>query len=55
MSISTDMLDEMNVLMKFDLSTTLAGIKVHSDATPATIAASQRLFAKGLLTQADGG
>lgn len=55
MPITADMLDELNVLMKFDLSTTLAGIKVHSDATPKTIAASQRLFEKGLLTQADGG
>jgi len=49
------MLDEMNILMMFDVSTTLAGIKVHSDATPNAIAAAQRLFAKGLLTQADGG
>lgn len=55
MTITVDMLDEMNILMMFDVSTTLAGIKVHSDATPNAIAAAQRLFAKGLLTQADGG
>lgn len=55
MPITVDMLDEMNILMMFDVSTTLAGIKVHSDATPDAIAAAQRLFEKGLLTQADGG
>lgn len=55
MKITADMHDEMSLLMKFDLSTTQAGIKVHSGATPEAIAASQRLFEKGLLTQADGG
>lgn len=55
MSINTDMLDELNILMMFDLTTTQAGIKVHSDATPGAIAAAERLFQKGLLTQADGG
>ncbi len=55
MRITADMIEEMSLLMKFDLSTTQAGIKVHSDAPPETIAASQRLFEKGLLTQADGG
>lgn len=55
MTITVDMLDEMNILMMFDVSTTLTGIKVHSDATPDAIAAAQRLFEKGLLTQVDGG
>ncbi len=55
MPINTDLRDEMNVLMMFDLSTTQAGIKVHSDASPAVIAAAKRLFGKGLLTQEDGG
>jgi uncharacterized protein (TIGR02647 family) len=49
------MLDELNILMMFDLSTTLAGIKVHSNASPDAIAAAHRLFEKGLLTQMDGG
>lgn len=55
MLITIDMLDEMNVLMMFDLTTTQKGIKVHSDATPNFIAAAQRLFDKGLITQLDGG
>lgn len=55
MPMTTEILDELNILMMFDLTTTQAGIKVHSDAAPQVIAAAQRLFAKGLLTQEDGG
>lgn len=55
MPITADFFDELKLLMMFDLSTTQAGIKVHSDATPSAIAAAERLFEKGLLTQADGG
>jgi uncharacterized protein (TIGR02647 family) len=55
MLISHDMLDEFNILMLFDLSTTQAGIKVHSDAAPSAIAAAQNLFNKGIVTQPDGG
>lgn len=55
MLIPPEMLEELNILMMFDLTTTLAGIKVHSNATPEAIAAAERLFNKGLLTQVDGG
>lgn len=55
MLLTVDMLDEMNILMMFDLTTTQVGIKVHSDAAPDAIAAAQRLYNKGLLTQPDGG
>lgn len=55
MLIPPEMLEELNILMMFDLTTTLAGIKVHSNATPEAIAAAGRLFEKGLLTQVDGG
>ncbi|MEZ5481095.1 MAG: TIGR02647 family protein [Porticoccaceae bacterium] len=37
------------------MSTTQQGIKVHSDASESVIAATARLFEKGLLSQADGG
>lgn len=33
----------------------MEGIKVHSDASPAVISAAQRLYAKGLVTEEDGG
>jgi uncharacterized protein (TIGR02647 family) len=36
-------------------NSTQQGIKIHKTADPAIIAATRRLHAKGLLTQADGG
>ncbi|MCP5162930.1 MAG: TIGR02647 family protein [Hahellaceae bacterium] len=55
MPFSPELVDELNVLIKFNLSTTQEGIKVHKTASPAIISATERLFAKGLITQADGG
>ncbi len=49
------LLDELNVLARYNLNTTSEGIKVHKDAAPEVIAATQRLFDKGLLDHADGG
>jgi len=46
---------ELNVLIFYSLNTTIQGIKVHSTADPEKIAAVQRLFDKGLVTQKDGG
>lgn len=55
MTYTSDKLEEMNVLMLFDLSTTQEGIKIHKTAESASIAAAQRLFDKGFITQVDGG
>ncbi len=56
MNIAEDLVTELNLLMQFDLSTTQAGIKVHRNtADKETITAIERLFEKGLVTQADGG
>ncbi|PSJ48068.1 TIGR02647 family protein [Zobellella endophytica] len=49
------LLDELNLLLHFDLDTTQQGIKVHHDADPALIGAAQRLYDKGLITLHDGG
>jgi len=46
---------ELNILAMFNLNTTQEGVKVHSSATPEVVAAAQRLFDKGLITQTDGG
>ncbi|OOV88231.1 TIGR02647 family protein [Oceanospirillum linum] len=46
---------EINVLLQFNLSSMQEGIKVHSNAEPDLIAATCRLFEKGLITQEDGG
>lgn len=56
MPYTQEIVDELNVLVRYNLATTQEGIKVHAHtANPATIAATHRLFAKGLITQDDGG
>ena len=54
--LTPDEIIEINLLSQFNLSNSQAGLKIHShDADPTTIAAAERLFAKGLITQHDGG
>lgn len=56
MNYTQETIDELNLLALYNLDTTLAGLKVHtSSASPSTVAAAQRLHAKGLTTQDDGG
>ena len=55
MPYHAELIEELNTLMRFDLATSQQGIKVHKTADAAVIAATLRLHAKGLLTQADGG
>lgn len=55
MSYTPELMDELNTLIRFDLATNQLGIKVHKTADTRVIAATQRLHAKGLLTQVDGG
>jgi uncharacterized protein (TIGR02647 family) len=50
-----EILDEINILARYNLATTQEGIKVHKDADPGVIAAVQRLHRKGLVSQSDGG
>ena len=55
MPYTQPIVEELNILVRYNLSTTQEGIKVHKTATPETIAATHRLFQKGLVTQEDGG
>ncbi|HRD91400.1 MAG TPA: TIGR02647 family protein [Accumulibacter sp.] len=55
MPFTPDLVAELNTLIRFDLGSTQQGIKIHSSADPAIIAATRRLHAKGLVTQVDGG
>ena len=55
MPYTPDLVDELNTLIRFDPATSQQGIKVHKTADPAVIAAVERLHAKGLLSQVDGG
>jgi len=55
MSLTPDLLDELELLNLFDLNSTQGGIKVHNNADKRKIAAAQRLFDKGMTTLSDGG
>ena len=55
MPYTPELVHELNTLIRFDLDTSQQGIKVHKTADAEVIAAVQRLHAKGLITQADGG
>ena len=55
MPYTADLVDELNTLIRFDLECGQHGIKVHKTADLQVIHAVQRLFAKGLITQPDGG
>lgn len=55
MRFDATMLEELNTLLRFDLETSRQGIKIHHDADPQVISAARRLYAKGLITQVDGG
>ncbi|MBU2569252.1 MAG: TIGR02647 family protein [Gammaproteobacteria bacterium] len=53
--LKQELVDELNILLHYNLTTTLEGIKIHKDADASVIDAVARLYQKGLVTQADGG
>ena len=55
MSFTPELIEELNILALYDLSTLEEGIKVHKTAEPLAIAATKRLHEKGLITLSDGG
>ena len=55
MHYTNEHLAELEILIQFSLDSTQQGIKVHSNADIDKVEAVQRLFAKGLVTQIDGG
>lgn len=55
MPYTSDLVDELNALIRFDLDSTQQGVKVHKTADAVVIAATERLYSKGLITQKDGG
>ncbi len=55
MPFSQELMEELNILIRFNLNTSQEGIKVHSTAEAHLIAATERLFRKQLITQKDGG
>ena len=55
MPYTPDLVNELNALIRFNLDSGQQGIKVHKTADADVISAVQRLHAKNLVTQADGG
>jgi uncharacterized protein (TIGR02647 family) len=55
MPYTPEIIEELSLLARFSLDSTQEGLKIHSNAEPEVIAASQRLFDKGLISQTDGG
>ena len=56
MPFSPEIVEEINLLAQFNLSSTQEGLKVHQhSAAPAAVAAAARLHSKRLVTQKDGG
>lgn len=56
MPCTTDMLEEINMLIRFSQSSDHQGLKVHHDvAAPELVKSTQRLFDKKLITLFDGG
>jgi uncharacterized protein (TIGR02647 family) len=55
MPYTQPIVEELNILVRYNLSTTQEGIKVHKTASPETIAATHRLYEKGLISLEDGG
>lgn len=55
MPFNQQRVDELNILMRFNLNSMQEGIKVHANAEPSVIASARRLYDKGILSQADGG
>ena len=55
MAFTPELVEEIKLLTLYNIESTQEGIKVHKVAGDAVTAAAQRLHAKGLITQGDGG
>jgi len=55
MTIKQNLVDEIELLLRYNLDTTLEGIKVHHTAREGLISAMKRLHEKGLVDSEDGG
>ncbi len=55
MPYSLEQIQELDVLIRYNLESSQQGIKVHGNANPDTIEAVKRLHDKGMITQMDGG
>ena len=54
MHLDPELIDELSLLRRFSMGGPVA-MDVHDNPDPAVTAAAGRMFAKGLITAADGG
>ena len=55
MSLTPELVAELEILAFFNLDTSQECLKIHQTAAPKAIAAARRLFEKELIDQPDGG
>ena len=55
MYLDSELNEELNLLMRLHLNSSPEGISIAGSADPAVVAAVQRLYEKGLVSQKDGG
>jgi uncharacterized protein (TIGR02647 family) len=55
MYIDQEIVEELNLLMRFSRSSSLGSLDIPENGSPAIRSAAQRLFQKGIITQSDGG
>ncbi|MHC8317141.1 TIGR02647 family protein [Pseudomonas sp. LB3P31] len=55
MSLTPELVAELEILALFNLDSSQEGLKIHQTAAPKAIAAARRLYEKELIDQPDGG
>lgn len=55
MHVTDNLIAELDLLLKFPTDSMMQGLKIHHDADQGVVAAAERLYEKGITTQADGG
>ena len=55
MHLDPELIDELSLLKRFGLNSTAEGISIAATGDPAVVAAAERLFEKGIISDSDGG
>ncbi len=53
--LSAELAAELELLARYNLESRLNGVKIHHDAPDEVVEAAERLYRKGIITNADGG
>ena len=55
MNLNPELIEELSLLQRISLNSTAEGIKIAATGDPAVVAAAERLFEKGIISDLDGG